>query len=244
MSVYLAEFIGTCILLVFGAGVVANLSLKKTLGEGNPAWLLITVAWGLGVFVAVFMVGKISGAHLNPAVSVALAVAGKFDWNLVPGYVIAQTLGAMTGSFLVYQLYYDHFKQTEDEGAIKGVFCTGPAIRNIPRNLFSELFGTFILVFAIFHLVGPTVAIEGVENAQFGLGSLEALPVGLLVWLIGMSLGGTTGYAINPARDLGPRIVYALLPFASKNPDWSYAWVPVVGPLIGGVLAALLYMNL
>ena len=244
MSIYLAEFIGTCILIVFGAGVVANLSLKNTLAEGNPAWLLITTGWGLGVFVAVFMVGKISGAHLNPAVSVALAVAGKFDWNLVPGYVLAQTLGAMTGSFLIYQFYNDHFKATRDEGAIKGIFCTGPAIRNIPRNLFSELFGTFILIFAIFHIAGPSVEIEGVENAQFGLGALEALPVGLLVWVIGISLGGTTGYAINPARDLGPRIIYALLPRPNKNPDWSYAWVPVVGPLLGAVLAAFVYMNL
>jgi glycerol uptake facilitator protein len=243
MSIYLAEFIGTCILIVFGAGVVANLSLKNTLAAGNPAWLLITTGWGLGVFVAVFTVGKISGAHLNPAVSVALALAGKFDWNLVPGYALAQTLGAMAGSFLIYQFYHDHFKATDDEGAVKGVFCTGPAIRNIPRNLFSEFFGTFILIFAIFYLAGPTVLIEGKE-AQFGLGSLESLPVGLLVWVIGISLGGTTGYAINPARDLGPRIVYALLPRPNKIVDWSYAWVPIVGPLLGAAVATLVFTNL
>ena len=244
MSIYLAEFIGTAILLILGAGVNANVSLKKTLAEGNQAWLLVTTGWGLAVFVAVFMVGKISGAHLNPAVTVALATAGKFDWNLVPGYVLAQLLGAMAGSFLNYQLYFDHYKVTEDEATIKGTFCTGPAIPNIPRNLFSELFVTFIFILAIFHLAGPSVEIEGVENAQFGLGAIEALPVGLLVWVIGISLGGTTGYAINPARDLGPRIIYALLPRPNKNPDWSYAWVPVVGPLIGAVLAAFVYMNL
>lgn len=244
MSIYLAEFIGTAILLILGAGVVANVSLKETLAEGNQAWLLITTGWGLAVFVAVFMVGKISGAHLNPAVTVALATAGKFDWNLVPGYVLAQLLGAMVGSFLNYQLYFDHYKATEDEATVKGTFCTGPAIRNIPRNLFSELFGTFILIFAIFHIAGPSVEIKGVENAQFGLGALEALPVGLLVWVIGISLGGTTGYAINPARDLGPRIVYSLLPRPNKNPDWSYAWVPIVGPILGAVLAAIVYTSL
>jgi len=242
MNIYLAEFIGTCILIVFGAGVVANLSLKKTLAEGNPAWLLITTGWGLGVFVAVFCVAKISGAHLNPAVSIALALAGKFDWNLVPGYVISQLVGAMFGSYLVYQFYYDHFKETHEEASVKGVFCTSPAIRNIPRNFFNEAFGTFVLVFAIFHLAGPSVSIEGHEKMQFGLGSLEALPVGLLVWVIGISLGGTTGYAINPARDLGPRIVYSLLFRKNKNHDWTYSWVPIIAPIVGASLAAMLLM--
>ncbi len=244
MTAYIAEFIGTCILLVFGAGVVANVSLKKTLAEGNHAWLLITTGWGLAVFVAVFITGKISGAHLNPAVSVGLAVAGRFDWNLVPGYALAQVLGAMAGSFLNYQLYHDHFKATEDEGAVKGCFCTGPAIKNTPRNLFSEIYGTFFLVFGVLFLVGPSISIEGMEKVNFGIGSLDALPVGLLVWVIGISIGGTTGYAINPARDLGPRIVYALLPRANKTPDWSYSWIPVVGPLVGGTLAALLFTSL
>ena len=240
MTAYLGEFIGTAILLLLGSGVVANVSLKNTLATGQTPWVLITTGWGLAVFIAVYCVGDMSGAHLNPAVSLALALAGKFSWSLFPGYVLAQFLGAMTGAFLSYSLYKSHVDATEDEDAVKGMFCNSPAIPNTARNLFSEILGTFILVFAIFRLTSPTLSFENESATVFGLGSIGALPVGLLVWAIGMSLGGTTGYAINPARDFGPRIVYAFLPRKNKKPDWGYSWIPVVGPLVGAAFATLL----
>ena len=241
MNPFVAEFIGTCILMVLGAGVVANVSLKNTAGEKDPKWILITIAWGFAVFVGVFISGEFSGAHLNPAVSVGLAMVEKFDWDLVPMYVIAQTLGALFGSLLNYQLYYDHFQATSDENTIRGCFCTAPMIKNTPRNLFSEIYGTFFLVFAIFFIAKPSLQIEGVDQIQYGIGALDALPVGILVWVIGMSLGGTTGYAINPARDFGPRLVYAIIRRKQNNANWSYAWIPVVGPLVGGVLAGIVF---
>ena len=241
MNPFVAEFIGTCILMVLGAGVVANVSLKNTAGEKDPKWILITIAWGFAVFVGVFISGEFSGAHVNPAVSVGLAMVKKFDWTLVPMYVFAQTLGAMFGSWLNYQLYYDHFQATNDENTIRGCFCTAPMIKNTPRNLFSEIYGTFFLVFAIFFIAKPSLQIEGVDQIQYGIGALDALPVGILVWVIGMSLGGTTGYAINPARDFGPRLVYAIIRRKQNNANWSYAWIPVVGPLFGGVLAGIVF---
>ena len=241
MNPFVAEFIGTCILMVLGAGVVANVSLKNTAGEKDPKWILITIAWGFAVFVGVFISGEFSGAHLNPAVSVGLAMVKKFDWALVPMYVFAQTLGAMFGSWLNYQLYYDHFQATSDENTIRGCFCTAPMIKNTPRNLFSEIYGTFFLVFAIFFIAKPSLQIEGVDQIQYGIGALDALPVGILVWVIGMSLGGTTGYAINPARDFGPRLVYAIIRRKQNNANWSYAWIPFVGPLVGGVLAGIVF---
>ena len=241
MNPFIAEFIGTCILMVLGAGVVANVSLKNTAGEKDPKWILITIAWGFAVFVGVFISGEFSGAHLNPAVSVGLAMVKKFDWALVPMYVFAQTLGAMFGSWLNYQLYYDHFQATNDENTIRGCFCTAPMIKNTPRNLFSEIYGTFFLVFSIFFIAKPSLQIEGVDQIQYGIGALDALPVGILVWVIGMSLGGTTGYAINPARDFGPRLVYAIIRRKQNNANWSYAWIPVVGPLVGGVLAGIVF---
>ena len=241
MNPFIAEFIGTCILMVFGAGVVANVSLKNTAGEKDPKWILITIAWGFAVFVGVFISGEFSGAHLNPAVSVGLAMVKKFDWALVPMYIFAQTLGAMFGSWLNYQLYYDHFQATSDENTIRGCFCTAPMIKNTPRNLFSEIYGTFFLVFAIFFIAKPSLQIEGVDQIQYGIGALDALPVGILVWVIGMSLGGTTGYAINPARDFGPRLVYAIIRRKQNNANWSYAWIPVVGPIVGGVLAGIVF---
>jgi len=241
MNPFVAEFIGTCILIVLGAGVVANVSLKNTAGEKDPKWILITIAWGFAVFVGVFISGEFSGAHLNPAVSVGLAMVKKFDWALVPMYIFAQTLGAMFGSWLNYQLYYDHFQATNDENTIRGCFCTAPMIKNTPRNLFSEIYGTFFLVFAIFFIAKPSLQIEGVDQIQYGIGALDALPVGILVWVIGMSLGGTTGYAINPARDFGPRLVYAIIRRKQNNANWSYAWIPVVGPLVGGVLAGIVF---
>ena len=241
MSPFIAEFIGTAILLLLGAGVAANITLKKTLAEGQTPWLLISTAWGFAVFSGAYVTGQFSGAHLNPAVTLGLALIGKFSWSLVPTYALGQLLGAMFGSWLSYILYIDHYRATSDEDAVRGTFCTGPAIRNYKNNLFSEFLGTFILVFGIFFILTPNIEVLGMETQSFGIGSLEALPVGILVWVIGMSLGGTTGYAINPARDLGPRLVYSMLPRKNKNSDWSYAWVPILGPLAGGLVAGILY---
>ena len=242
MNVFISEFLGTFVLLFFGGTVVANVSLKKTLASGGgDAWILITAAWGFAVFCGVVVAGQFSGAHLNPAVSIGLAVAGKFSWELVPLYVFAQLLGAMAGSFLTYIFYVDHFKITEDEAAVKGCFCTAPAIRNYKNNFFSEFLGTFLLVFIIFYIASPTIEVAGVTIVQYGIGSLDALPVGILVWVLGMSVGGTTGYAINPTRDLGPRLVYSLLPRKNKNPDWDYAWIPVIAPICGAIVAGLLF---
>ena len=237
----LAEFIGTAILLLLGAGVVANINLKKTIAYGQTPWVLITSAWGFAVFVGVYVSAASSGAHLNPAVTLGLATAGKFSWSLVPGYFIAQLLGAMCGSWLAYLTYIDHYRATTDESAVRSTFCTGPAIRNIKNNLFSEAIGTFMLVFGALFIVSPNISIVGTEVQNFGLGALDALPVGILVWVIGISLGGTTGYAINPARDFGPRLVYQLLPRKNKDADWGYSWVPILGPFIGGSLAGLVY---
>jgi glycerol uptake facilitator protein len=241
---YIAEFIGTFILLLLGGGVVANVNLKKTIAEGQTPWVLITSAWGFSVFVAVFITGQFSGGHLNPAVTIGLAVAEKFSWALVPGYLIAQLLGAMFGSWICYITYIDHHRKTSDEAAVRSTFCTGPAIRNFKNNFFSELIGTFVLVFGVLFIAIPNIEIEGVEFSNFGLGALDALPVGILVWVIGLSLGGTTGYAINPARDFGPRLVYQLIPRKNKDADWSYAWIPIFGPFAGGTIAGILYLFL
>lgn len=241
---YIAEFIGTAILLLLGMGVVANVNLKKTIGSGQTPWVLITSAWGFAVFVAVFITGQFSGAHLNPAVTIGLAVAGKFSWDLVVGYVLAQLLGAMAGSWLAYILYIDHYRATQDVDIVRSTFCTGPAIRNFKNNLFSEAIGTFMLVFGVLFIAGPSISVPEVTVENFGIGSLDALPVGILVWVIGMALGGTTGYAINPARDLGPRLVHHLIPRKSKNSDWGYAWIPVIGPFIGGAAAGMAYLLL
>tara|TARA_B100000945_G_C20394269_1_gene603977 strand:+ start:820 stop:1563 length:744 start_codon:yes stop_codon:yes gene_type:complete len=241
---YIAEFIGTFILLLLGGGVVANVKLKKTIAEGQTPWVLITSAWGFSVFVGVFITGQFSGAHLNPAVTIGLAVAEKFSWTLVPGYLIAQLLGAMMGSWICYITYIDHYKVTSDEDSVRSTFCTGPAIKNLKNNFFSEFIGTFVLVFGVLFIAIPNIEINGLEVSSFGLGALEALPVGILVWVIGMSLGGTTGYAINPARDFGPRIVYQLIPRKNKDADWSYAWIPILGPIAGGVVAGIIYLLL
>ena len=242
MHPYLAEFIGTSILLLLGAGVVANVSLKKTNAENQDSWILITSAWGFAVFVAVFISTQYSGAHLNPAVTIGLAVAKKFSWSLVPQYLIAQLTGAMFGSWLAYITYIDHYRETKDEDTVRSTFCTGPAIKNYKNNLFSEIIGTFVLVFGVLFIVGPNINIDGYNIENFGLGSIDALPVGILVWVIGLALGGTTGYAINPARDLGPRIIHQLIPRKNKKTEWGYSWIPVVGPSIGGVLAGLIYI--
>ena len=227
-----------------GEGVVANVNLKKTIAEGQTPWVLITSAWGFSVFVAVFITSQFSGAHLNPAVTIGLAVAEKFSWTLVPGYLISQLLGAMMGSWICYITYIDHYKVTSDEDSVRSTFCTGPAIRNLKNNFFSEFIGTFVLVFGVLFIAIPNIEIDGLEVSSFGLGALEALPVGILVWVIGLSLGGTTGYAINPARDFGPRIVYQLIPRKNKDADWSYAWIPILGPFAGGVVAGFIYLLL
>ena len=238
---YIAEFIGTFFLLLLGAGVVANVNLKNTIAQGQTPWVLITSAWGFAVFVGVFITGQFSGAHLNPAVTIGLAVAEKFSWALVPGYIIAQVLGAMLGGWICYLTYIDHYRLTEDEAVVRSTFCTGPAIRNYKNNFFSEFIGSFVLVFGVLFIAVPNIEIEGMIIENFGLGALQALPVAILVWVIGMALGGTTGYAINPARDFGPRLMYQMLPRKNKDADWSYAWIPILGPFAGGVLAGLAY---
>jgi len=232
MSPFLAEFIGTGILLLLGNGVVANVILQQTKGHG-AGWITISLGWGVSVFVAVFIVANYSGAHINPAVTLGLALAGTFDWSLVPLYLTAQFLGGALGAFLVYLFYWNHFQVTEDTDINRAVFCTAPAIRNNAFNFLSEMIATFVLVFAVLYLVEP----------EIGLGSLDAIPVGIIVLAIGLTLGGTTGYAINPARDLSPRIVHALVPLKHKGgSDWRYAWIPVLGPIAGGLLAGWIFL--
>jgi glycerol uptake facilitator protein len=239
MTPFTAELIGTMLLILLGNGVVANVVLKGTKGN-NSGWIVITTAWALAVFVGVTVAGPASGAHLNPAVTIGLAVAGKFSWDLVPTYIAAQMIGGMLGAFLVWLFNKDHFAITEDEGGKLACFSTGPAIRNTFSNLISEIIGTFVLVFVIFHFSDPSISLNADPTAKVGLGSVGALPVTLLVWAIGLSLGGTTGYAINPARDLAPRIMHAILPVKGSS-DWGYAWIPVAGPILGAVIAAVLF---
>ena len=241
MTPFTAELIGTMFLILLGNGVVANVVLKGTKGN-NAGWLVITTGWALAVFVGVVIAAPYSGAHLNPAVTIGLAMVHKFSWSLVGGYLLAQVIGAMIGSFLVWVVYIDHFKTTTDAETQLAVFSTSPAIRNLLFNVLSEIVGTFVLVFVIYYFTNAEIT---TQKAPIGLGSLGALPVAFLVWAIGLSLGGTTGYAINPARDFGPRIVHALLPIKEKgSSNWKYAWVPVLGPFIGAALAAILYLML
>ena len=231
MTPFIGEFIGTALLIILGDGVVANVLLSKSKGQ-NGGWIVITFGWCIAVFVGVFVVASSSGAHINPAVTLALASLGKFPWADVPMYITAQMLGAMAGAFLVWVSYRKHFDETEDADLKLAVFCNAPAIRSSFNNLLTEIIGTFVLVFCILFIVAP----------QNSLGALDALPVALLVLGIGLSLGGATGYAINPARDLAPRIMHAILPIKGKrDSDWSYSWIPVVGPVIGGLLAALTF---
>lgn len=233
MSPVLAEFLGTMMLIIFGGGVVAGVVLKGTKAEGS-GWIVITFAWGLGVAMSVYMIGGISGGHINPAVTIGLAMIGDFAWSNVPGYIAAQISGAFVGATLVFAVYYPHFKNTEDKGAKLGVFATGPAIDHTPSNYFTEVLGTFVLLFGILAL--------GANDITAGL---DPLLTGFLIVVIGMSLGGTTGYAINPARDLGPRIAHAVLPIHNKGDSgWAYAWVPIAGPIIGGSLGTLSYVAL
>ena len=244
MLEYFAEFIGTFILILLGNGVVANTNLNKSHAHGG-GWIVITAGWGMAVFVAVFATKDISGAHLNPAVTLGLALSGLFEWAKVIPFVLAQIFGAMLGASTVYLYFRNHFLITPEAGVKKACFCTAPAIRDYKNNFFSEMVGTFVLVFAVLMIHLPELEIEGIKTVKVGLGSLEALPVGLLVFAIGLSLGGTTGYAINPARDLGPRIVHSLLSFQNKDSsDWKYSWIPVLGPVTGAGMAVLAYIAL
>jgi glycerol uptake facilitator protein len=234
MSPFIAELLGTALLVLLGNGVVCNIALKKTLGH-QSGWIVVAFGWGIAVFVGVLVASPHSGAHLNPAVSVAMAVLGRISIATLGTYILAQLLGAMIGTTLAYLAYKDHFAATDDRDAKLGSFATGPAISNPISNLMTEAIGTFVLVFAVLHMVSP----------EYKLGALDALPVALLVLGLGLSLGGATGYAINPARDLGPRIMHALLPIPDKrDSNWSYSWIPIVGPILGGVLAALLFAYL
>jgi glycerol uptake facilitator protein len=235
MQAYIGEFIGTMILIILGDGVVAGVLLRNSKAE-NSGWIVITFGWGMAVAIAVYCVGQFSGAHINPAVTIANAVTGNLAWALVPGYIIAQFLGAFVGAVIVWLAYLPHWPETEDAGLKLGVFCTAPAIYNTPANLITEIIGTFMLVFGVFGIFAYSGEVGGSAAA------LNPLLVGLLVLGIGLSLGGPTGYAINPARDLGPRIAHAVLPIAGKGgSDWGYSWIPVVGPIIGGIIGAVLF---
>jgi glycerol uptake facilitator protein len=244
MHTFLAEAIGTMVLVLLGDGVVANVVLKGTKGE-NSGWIVITTGWGIAVAMAVYAVGRISGAHLNPAVTVGLAATGSFPWADVPKYLAAQLLGAFLGALLVWLSYLPHWNVTTDAGAKLGTFATGPAIRNPIANLIAEIVGTAMLLFGILAIAGNTQTFTRPGDVDLSVvfsRGLQPLLVGILVLGVGLSLGGPTGYAINPARDLGPRIAHAVLPIPGKgHSDWGYAWIPIVGPLIGGVLGAGLY---
>jgi glycerol uptake facilitator protein len=232
MNVFFAEFFGTAMIIVFGGGVVSNVLLNKTKGN-NSGWIVITSGWAVGVFTGVLIAAPVSGAHLNPAVTLALVLADKFSLSLMPMYICAQLLGAMFGAGLVWLAYKKHFDATDDKDSKLAIFCTSPNIRSYWYNIITEAIGTYVLALAVLYMAAPEV----------GLGSLNALPVALVVFGLGLSLGGPTGYAINPARDLGPRIMHFLLPIHLKrDSDWKYAWVPVVGPLLGASLAAVMFV--
>jgi len=230
MTIFFAELVGTLILILLGDGVVANVVLKNSKGNGS-GWMVITTGWALAVAIPALIFGSYSGAHFNPALTIALAVIGKVAWSQVPIYIAGQFLGAFLGAVLVFVYNYDQFKTSDNQGDKLAVFCTGPAVRNTTINFICELVGTFLLVFGILGI--------GAQNLTNGIGTLF---VGLLIWAIGLSLGGTTGYAINPARDLGPRIAHAILPIPNKGgSDWGYSWIPVIAPIVGAVLGAVSY---
>lgn len=243
MSPFFAELIGTMVMILLGEGVVANVVLSKTKGNGS-GWIVITTAWALAVFAAVVIAGPFSGAHLNPAITLAFAVSGQFAWAGVVPYVAAQLIGAALGAVAVWIFYYDHFKITEDPFAKLGVFCTIPAIRHNSVNFVCEVIGTFVLVLVVFYISGASLTDASTDTSlPIGLGAVGAIPVAFTVWVIGLALGGTTGYAINPARDLAPRLMHALLPIPGKGrSQWDYAWIPVVGPVAGALCATLLFL--
>ncbi len=235
MKLFVAELVGTLLLVLLGDGVVAACLLRRSKAE-NAGWMVITTGWAMAVAMAVYVVGKISGAHINPAVTLGLAAVGKFGWNQVPTYLAAQFLGGFLGAILVWLVYFPHWRETGDAAAKLMVFSTVPAIRHPIANLFTEIVGTALLLFGVLAITGDTGAAAS---------GLAPLLIGLLVWAIGLSLGAPTGYAINPARDLAPRLAHALLPIPAKGgSDWSYAWIPVVGPLVGGIAGAAAYVTL
>ena len=244
MPSLLAEAIGTMILVLLGDGVVANVVLDRSKGQ-NSGWIVIATGWGIAVAVAVYAVGRISGAHLNPAVTIALATIGSFSWTEVPGYIAAQMTGGILGGVLVWLMYLPHWRVTADPGSKLAVFCTAPAIRNTAANCIAEVIGTAVLLFGILAIAANAQTLAKPGDVDLSLvfsRGLQPLLVGVLVLGIGLSLGGPTGYAINPARDLGPRIAHAILPIAGKGPsDWGYSWIPVVAPIVGGIAGAGLY---
>ncbi|AWK52460.1 aquaporin [Clostridium beijerinckii] len=230
MSIFTAELIGTMILVLLGDGVVANVVLKNSKGSGS-GWIVITTGWAFAVAIPALMFGSYSGGHFNPALTIALAVIGNVSWSVVPTYIAGQMIGGFIGAILVYVMYYDQFRTSDNAGDKLGVFATGPAVRNIGINFTCEVIATFMLVFGILAM--------GAQATAPGIGVLF---VGLLIWVLGLSLGGPTGYALNPARDLSPRIAHALLPIPGKGgSDWGYSWVPVVAPIVGGTIGALLF---
>ena len=244
MQTLVAEALGTMLLVLLGDGVVANVVLNRTKGE-NSGWIVITVGWGVAVAIAVYAVGRISGAHLNPAVTIALAAIGSFAWADVPGYIVAQMVGGFIGAILVWLMYMPHWRVTADPGAKLAVFCTGPAIRNTATNFIGEMIGTAVLLFGILAIAAnaQTLSKPGDVDLSFVFSrGLQPLLVGILVLGIGLSLGGPTGYAINPARDLAPRLAHAVLPIPGKgSSDWGYSWIPVLAPIVGGAIGACLY---
>ena len=240
MTPFLAELVGTMLLVMFGDGVVANVVLARSKGH-NSGWIVIAAGWAAGVTIAVYAVNALSGAHINPAVTIALAAIGNFEWARVPGYVLAQTIGAFLGGIIVWLAYLPHWQHTEDKGAKLAVFSTGPAVRNPVANIISEAIATAALVIGLMSVLTPANLLPntGFSNA------FAPLLVGVIVFGIGLSLGGSTGYAINPARDLGPRLAHSILPIPGKGTsDWEYAWVPVIGPIIGGIAGAFVYRML
>jgi glycerol uptake facilitator protein len=244
MQTLLAEAVGTLMLVLLGDGVVANVLLARSKGQ-NAGWIVITTGWGVAVAIAVYAVGRISGAHLNPAVTIGLASIGSFSWADVPGYIAAQIIGAFLGAVCVWLAYWPHWSATTDADAKLAVFCTGPAIRNPLPNTITEIIGTAALLFGVLAIAANAETLTRPGDIDLSVvfsRGLQPLLVGILVLGIGLSLGGPTGYAINPARDLGPRLAHAVLPIPGKrDPDWRYAWIPVVGPIIGGIVGALLY---
>lgn len=246
MDIFCAELIGTALLVLFGNGVVANVLLKKTTGNSS-GWIVIATGWGLAVAISVYCVGRISGAHINPAVTFGLAAIGEIKWSIVPTYITAQMVGAIIGAVLVWLTYMPHWEVTEDAGAKLSCFSTGPAIPNTPWNFFTEFLGTLVLVFGVLAIGANASELTGgsIDLSKVFSTGMAPMLVGVLVWGIGLSLGGPTGYAINPARDLGPRIAHAFLPIAGKgDSNWGYAWVPVIAPITGGICGALLFKNL
>lgn len=244
MNILLGEIVGTMLLILLGDGVVAAVLLAKSKAN-NSGWIVIVTGWAMAVFVGAFAVASVSGAHLNPAVTIGLLVAGNVTAGDAVMYIIGQFIGAFIGAVLVFLMYYPHWAETQDKGLKLAVFSTAPAIRSVPWNLVSEIIGTFVLIFGIFLIKGASMQGGTGAAVPISLGAVGIIPVAFLVWAIGLSLGGPTGYAINPARDLGPRIAHFLLPIPGKgDSDWGYAWIPVVGPIIGAVIAALLWIGL